>query len=261
MKTLFVGLIALSTLTVPADAQTSATTNAALRYWMAFALMKDPPADLATVQLLDRVAAGTAPWNEARLGKFVDDNRESLDIMRRATRLTTCDWALEYELGPSTPIAHLPKARVLGRLNGIEAARLAARGRLADAVDVWLAGVRFSQHVARGGTLISLLSARLSLSPSLESLARAAAQPSLDAGRRQQIAATVEAIPEDGFDWKDAMRREADVLATAKRQNPKVSAPMPSQAKVDEIAKDVRAERKRVLDAIGQPSFDGNQRK
>src|SRR5438270_588844 len=92
-------------------------------------------------------AAG-APPASITLGKFVDDNRESLQVMRRATKLMACDWGLEYELGPNTPIAHLAKARVLGRLNGAEAARLAARGQVAAAVDVWLAGIRFSQHVA-----------------------------------------------------------------------------------------------------------------
>src|SRR6266853_674197 len=124
-------LIAACLLVSRADAQAPAT-NAALRYWMAFAVMHDPPADQATAQLLDRVAAGTAPWDEAKLGKLLDDNREALQIMQRATRLASCDWGLEYELGPTTPIAHLAKARVLGRLNAIAGARLAARGQLAQ---------------------------------------------------------------------------------------------------------------------------------
>jgi hypothetical protein len=232
--------IAAFALASRAEAQVPAgSTNAALRYWMAFALMQDPPADQATAELLDRVAAGTSPWDEAKLGKILDDNRRALEIMRRATALPLCDWGLEYELGPNTPIAHLAKAR------------LAARGQLAQAVDAWLAGVRFSQHVAHDGTLISLLSARLSLSPSLKSLARVASQ--LDAPHRQQIAAVVRAIPDAGFDWADAMRREAEVLSTAKRLDPKVNAPMPSQAKVNSVADEVRAERKAVLDAMSRP--------
>ena len=240
MKTIVMFLLAGLTLVAPADAQSAATTNAALRYWMAFALMKDPPADQATMQLFDRVASGASPWDEAKLGKFVDDNREALQIMQRATTLPSCDWGLEYELGPNTPIAHLAKARVLGRLNGAEAARLAARGRVAEAVDVWLAGIRFSQHVAHNGTLISLLSARLSLSPALKSLARVA--PQLDAAQRQQVDTALRAIPDAGLDWADAMKREADVLATAKRLDPKVNAPMPSQAKVNEVSAEVAGE-------------------
>jgi len=209
---------------------------------MAFAVMKDPPTDQATMQLFDRVAAGTAAWDEAKLGKYVDENSEALQIMRRATKLTSCDWGLEYELGPRTPIAHLAKARVLGRLNGADAARLAARGQVGAAVDVWLAGIRFSQHVAKDGTLISLLSARLSLSPALKSLARVLSQSPVDAVHRREIEATLNAIPQTGFDWADAMKREADVLATAKRLDPKIAAPMPSQTKLNEISAEVAGE-------------------
>jgi len=244
--------VAVCLLASRGDAQPA--TNAALRYWMAFALMKDPPDGRSgiTAEFLDRVGAGTAAWDETQLGSIVDDNREALMIMWRATKLPVCDWGLEYELGPQTPIAHLAKARVLARLNAVAGARLASRGEWGRAVDVWLAGVRFSQHVANGGTLISLLSARLSLSPSLKSLVRAASQSSVDAGRRQQIAAVVGAIPDAGFDWADAMRREADALAIAKRLNPGLNAPMPSQAAVDRTANEVRAERRAVLDAAAK---------
>jgi hypothetical protein len=249
MKTFTTCIILAFLLMSRADAQAPAA-NAALRYWMAFAVMHDPPADKATADLLDRVASGASPWDERKLGKILDDNREALEMMQRATKLPSCDWGLEYELGPHTPIAHLAKARVLGRLNAVAGTRLASRGQVAQAVDVWLAGVRFSQHVARDGTLISLLSARLSLSPSLTSLARTASQPSVDAAHRQQIAAVVRAIPDAGLDWADAMRREADLLVVAKRLDPKVNAVMPSQTKVNSIADEVRVERKRVLDAV-----------
>jgi len=248
MRTVATWVLAACVLVSTANAQPAPPTNAALRYWMAFAMLHDPPADQATAELLDRVAAGTSPWDEAKLGKILDDNREALAMMQRASTLSWCDWGLEYELGHQTPIPHLAKGRVLGRLNGVAAARLESSGRLTQAVDVWLAGIRFSQHLARGGTLISLLSARLALSPALKSLARVA--PQLDAASRKHIDAAVRAIPDAGFDWADAMKREADVLATAKRLDPTINAPMPSQARVDMTANDVRAERKAVLDAV-----------
>ena len=242
MKTALTFLLAALMLVVRADAQAPAVTNAALRYWMAFALMKDPPTDQATMELFDRVAAGTSAWDESRLGKFVDDNREALQIMRRATTLSSCDWGLEYELGPNTPIAHLARARVLGRLNGADAARLAARGQTADAVDVWLAGIRFSQHVAKGGTLISLLSAKLSLTPALKSLARVLSQSQVDAARRKEIEATLNAIPQTGFDWADAMKREAELVAARKRLDPKLNPEMPMQSRVNQTSAEVAAE-------------------
>jgi hypothetical protein len=226
------------------------STNAALRYWMAFATLHDPPADQATAELLDRVASGTSPWDEAKLGTILDVNREALAMMHRASKLSWCDWGLEYELAHQTPIPHLAKGRVLGRLNGVAAARLESNGQVAQAVDAWIAGIRFSQHLAQGGTLISLLSARLALSPALKSLVRVA--PQLDAAQREQVEAAVRAIPDAGFDWADAMKREADVLAAAKRLDSTINAPMPSQAPVDRAANEMRAERQAVLDAVAK---------
>jgi hypothetical protein len=207
MKTITTCLIALFLLVSRADAQ-APSTNAALRYWMAFAVMHDPPADQATAQLLDRVADGSAPWDEARFGKTLDDNREALGIMQRATTLTTCDWGLEYELGPTTPNAHLAKARALGRLGVLLGIRLAARGELSQAIDAWLASVRFSQHVAQGGSLIALLSGRRVMTPALRALHVTAAGTSLDSATRKRIETAVRALPETGFDWAAAMRRE-----------------------------------------------------
>ena len=225
--------------------------NAALRYWMAFAVLHDPPADPPTAELLDRVASGTSPWDEAKLATLLDGNEEALAMMRRASKLEFCDWGLEYELAHQTPIYHLAKGRVMARLNGVAAARFESNGQLAQAVDAWIAGMRFSQHLARGGTLISLLSARLSLSPALKSLARVA--PKLDDVQRAQIEAAVRALPEAGFDWDDAMKREADVLAAAKRLDPRtINATMPSRARVDQTANEVRAQRQAVLDAVAK---------
>src|SRR6266851_2223557 len=46
----------------------SETKNAALRYWLAFADLQDLPTDKATGELLEKTAAGEAPWDEAKLG-------------------------------------------------------------------------------------------------------------------------------------------------------------------------------------------------
>ena len=39
------------------------TRNAALRNWMAFAEVKDPPSDKATQELLEKTAAGESSWD------------------------------------------------------------------------------------------------------------------------------------------------------------------------------------------------------
>src|ERR1044071_1699707 len=110
MKKVLMTFVAAACLcAVRAGAQSRpAPVNAALRYWMAFAEMKDPPdgTNGITLELMDRIAAGTAPMDD-RITRVLDGNRQALEIMRRASALPLCDWGLEYELGSFTPIAHL----------------------------------------------------------------------------------------------------------------------------------------------------------
>jgi hypothetical protein len=281
------GAVCLIAVAVNAQQQRQ-TGNAALRYWMAFAVLQDPPADAATADLLQRVASGGASWDEARLGSILDANTPALDIMQRGSTLPTCDWGVEYELGASAPISHLAKGRVLGRLNVLSGYRLAARGQTSDAVDRWLAGIRFSQHLAQGGTLISLFSAQAILIPTLHALASDTSR--LNAESRAKIGAAVRMLPETAFDWPDAMRREERALATnvGLKRVPNVSVrdlgalrtavariadalrlppdqaraalagvnlgamPYPSPLKVNEQREVIRAARQRVLDAVAR---------
>src|SRR5689334_12476559 len=80
--------------------QPQETRNAALRYWLAFAELQDPPADKVTADLLEKTAAGEVGWDEAKLGFILDQNESAIIRMQRATKLPDCDWGLEYDLGP-----------------------------------------------------------------------------------------------------------------------------------------------------------------
>lgn len=260
--------------------------NAAVRYWTAFALLQDPPAHEAATALLVRVAEGAAAWDEAQLGPILDANSQAIAIMERASTLRLCDWGVEYELGPNAPIPHLARARVLGRLAVVSATRLAARGQTAEAVDRWLAAIRFSQHLAQGGTLISLLSANSVLLPSLRGLAGEMSR--LTPETRARIEAGLRALPYTGFDWTDAILLEERALVAGVRMNavPNLRAqdlaplratvarivealrlppdqtrtalasinlgslPLPSPIKVNDQREAIRAARQRVLDAV-----------
>jgi hypothetical protein len=186
------------------------TRNAALRYWQAFAELQDPPADPATQELLEKAAAGEAAWDEARLGPILDKNQWAILRMQRATKLPECDWGLEYRHDAS--IAYAPRARVLARLNTLYGMRLAAKGDTAGAVDAWLDGIRFSQHVAEGGSLIFALIAQSGLLSNVTALTRATQSGSLTSADRQRVGAAVRALPESGFDWSAAMQIEEAIL-------------------------------------------------
>ncbi len=186
------------------------TRNAALRYWLAFAELQDAPADKATAELLEKTAAGEAAWDEAKLGPILDKNETAIWRMQRATRLPECDWGLEYDLGPRASIAYVPRARVLARLNTLDGMRLSAKGDSQKAVETWLAGIRFSQHLAKGGSLIFSLVATRGLTSSFRALTQAAQNGTVTDAQKKQIESVVRALAETGFDWGQALWYDAD---------------------------------------------------
>lgn len=286
MTRLIATIGAVCLLTAAAHAQQQQALNAAVRYWTAFALLQDPPANAGATDLLVRVAEGNASWDEAQLGPILDANAQAIAIMERASTLRSCDWGIEYELGPNAPIPHLARARVLGRLSVVSGTRLAARGQTSEAVDRWLAAIRFSQHLAQGGTLISLLSANSVLLPSLRGLVGEASR--LTPETRARIDAGLRTLPETGFDWADAILQEERALAAGVRMRavPNLgtqdlatlrttvarivdalrlppdqarpalasvnlgSLPFPSPVRVNDQRASIRAARQRVLDAV-----------
>jgi len=188
------------------------TRNAALRYWIAFADMQDPPADEPTRKLLERAVSGDAVWDESKLGELIQQNEAAIQEMQRATKLPDCDWGLEYSQGPRASIAFMMKARALARLNTLYGLRQAAHGDLQGAAKSWMAGVKFSRDLAKGGTLIFVLVARSALLSNLSALRKAADQGLLNASTRKQAALELNALPETGFDWNDSWEMETFVI-------------------------------------------------
>jgi hypothetical protein len=204
--------LALCVAVQPAKAQEAKlpdNRNAALRYWMAFALMQDRPMDANTRKVLDRVVSGDAAWDEAALGPLVTANSEAIRTMVRAAQLPECNWGLEYELGPAAPVAHLAKARALARLAVLSGVRSLAQGRSGEATEVWLASLRFSRHLAENASLIGVLTARSALLATLRVVNKAAQSHSLDRVSLARAGREIRGLPEYGFDWSRAVRVEA----------------------------------------------------
>ena len=177
------------------------TRNAALRYWQAFAEIKDPAADKATLDLMVKTVSGQAAWNEAKLAAILDPNQNALGIFLRATSLPDCDWGLEYRRGPEASIAIVPRASVMARLNSLQAMRDLANGHSDAAVDRWIAGIRFSQDLARNASLIFALTAKSSMMTNLHALANEVQKGRFNQSQKKRLEIAVRAIPEDGFDW------------------------------------------------------------
>jgi hypothetical protein len=194
------------------------TRNAALRYWMAFADLQDPPADKATADLLEKTATGEAAWDETKLGPILDKNQDAILAMQRATKLPECDWGLEYDRGPSASIAYVPRARVLARLNTVYGMRLAANGKAQEAIDTWLAGIRFSQHLTRGGGLIFSLIAKMTLLSNFNVLRRTVQGGGWTSLQQKQVEDAIRTLPKTGFDWSEALWHEQAGLEVGARQ-------------------------------------------
>ncbi len=178
------------------------TKNAALRYWMAFAEMQDLSVDKDTQNLLEKTAAGEATWDEARLGPLLKANAGAIELMQRATKLPDCDWGWDYGRGAQASMAYAPwRARALARLNALEGLRQMAMGDSQSAVNTWLAGIRFSQHLAHGGPVFFALVANASLLPDLRLLTESARKGQLNEAQKKQVSARVRGLREDGLDW------------------------------------------------------------
>jgi hypothetical protein len=188
------------------------TSNAALRYWIAFAEMQDLSTEKSTQELLEKTLSGETQWDERKLAPILDANKTAIQMMQRATKLPECEWGLEYSQGPQASIAYVPRARALSRLNTLEGMRQLAAGDSQSAVNTWLSGVRFSQDLARGGFLIFALIAKATLLPNLQALMEAALNGRLTAAQQKQVLATIRALPEDGFDWGAAWGIESATL-------------------------------------------------
>jgi hypothetical protein len=201
--------------------------NAALRYWMAFAVMENPPAAGDIAPRLARVSEGQAPWDEG-LAAIVERNREALSIMHRGSRLPSCDWGYEYELLDAAPVANAPRARALSRLNVLYGMRLLHQGKSSEAVDAWLAGLRFSRHIGADGAWVHVLMAAASQRAHLAALTQAARDGRLDRAVQQRVAAALDVLPEDGVDWAIGARHEVEgvsgVLASLERAADPVAA-------------------------------------
>ena len=180
------------------------THNAALRYWQAFAELKDPPPDKEIQAEIQTTLLGATEWNEAKLGSIVAENEVALGIMQRATKLPDCDWGIEYSQGAEASVALVPRAHVLARLNTLRGVRELAQRHPQAAVDTWIAGIRFDEDVAKGGSLLFALTARDILLSEMRVVTAEARKGRLNAAQKKQLYTAFSALPEDGFDWGEA---------------------------------------------------------
>lgn len=178
------------------------SNNAALRYLAALLEMRDNPyTEEATHTTLSAVMRGETAWNEEKMGPVLDAYADSIQTMQRGTKLPDCNWGLDYQLGNPDTMQMLMRSRGLEELNTVEGVRELAKGDSKAAVETWVAGIRFSQDLARGGPVIHAMFASALLVDELNAAANYAGPGKMPEAQREELYAAVKAMPEDGFDW------------------------------------------------------------
>src|SRR5208282_5452059 len=77
-----------------------------------------------------------------------------------------------------------------------------------NAMDRWIAGIRFAQDLAKGGSLIYALTAKSALMQEARVLTEEARQGRLSSAQKTQLYMAVKALPEDGLDWSLTWKME-----------------------------------------------------
>jgi hypothetical protein len=136
-----------------ADADPLLGTNAALKYWRAFATMqKFTPeeerrlADILTVPL------------DAQTREIVTKAEYALRLMHYGAALPRCEWAIDWkEEGVEGLLPQLSAARALTSIACLRARMRFTEGKSAEAIDDALAGLTLGHHVSLDGSLIGVL--------------------------------------------------------------------------------------------------------
>ena len=178
------------------DAKPEVGSNAAMKYWQAFALM--PAMGKDEEKLVEQWSK--VPLDAAAL-KLIERSQGSLEFLHRGATLRRCDWSLDYEDGLFLRLPYITKARTLAHLAALNARHEFEQGHgkagWEDVTDVLKLGRHlemeplFVQRFA-GSALESIaIDAAASYLPELKSVLPQAAYTDLDA---LPAAATLEQV-------------------------------------------------------------------
>ena len=187
--------------------------NAALRYWSAFAQMRDSAITPEQASELQAVLDGTTPYSESKYRDLVESNRLAVQTLQRGTALSQCDWGLEYQLGTEAPVEYVRKALALGRLNVLYSLHQLTTGDRRGGIHTLSAGIRFSHDVAAGGPLIAALAAKKLLVSNLRAVDFAVQMKALSSDEKALLSRELGKLGPEGVDWQSIVRREFEVLA------------------------------------------------
>jgi hypothetical protein len=170
----------------------AAAANAAVVYWQAFALLPEPLAEPEKAKYEAAVANPAAPVADD-LDPIVAKFNDSLGELRRATRVATCDWNLDYEAGAQCLLVHLDQARAISKAALLRARRQFAAEKPEDAIADVMAVLKLARDCGSSPLMVSLLVGGVIEKSAIEVLEANLGQ--LAPQQRDRLAQSIEALP------------------------------------------------------------------
>jgi hypothetical protein len=172
-----------------AEAAPSPGTNAALKYWRAFATM--PKFTPAEEQRLANIL--TLPLDE-QARAIVAKAEYSLRVMHSGAALPHCEWGIDWkEEGVEALLPQMTAARVLTSIACLRARMRFTEGQSTEAIEDLVAALTLGHHVSLDGSLIGVLVGYSIEARVYETLA--AGLPRLDARLLANLKQRLDAVP------------------------------------------------------------------
>jgi hypothetical protein len=169
---------------------------------------------------LSLILKGTATYRDLSYRDLLEKNIPALTVMARGTSIPDCDWGLDYDLGPQTPVEYARKALELGRLNVLYAFHLSLAGDKEATARTLVTGIHFSHDVATGGSLFATLVAKDLLINHFKAIEGLLHLQALSLAQLAELKKTIAQLGPAGLNWQAAMKREFEVLNRPEWQKP-----------------------------------------
>jgi hypothetical protein len=183
-----------------ADAPAGPGSNAALKYWQAFATL--PRFTDSEQKRLNDYLTGTL---DAHAREIVSQAEYSLKMLHQGAAIQHCDWEVSTEEGINVLFPQGPAARELCSLACLRARMRFEEGKRAEALGDIIAALTMGRHMSLTGTNIMLLLGYAVEHLAGETLARHL--PGLDPAMIRELKKRLDALPQ-GLNTAAAMETE-----------------------------------------------------
>jgi hypothetical protein len=125
--------------------------NAALRYWIAFALCPSETRDISAATTDDRKLGFGIPVGPQLATYFQGGGQRALLLLHRGAKSSSCDWATDLRAdGPNVAAPYGEKAHALGRVALLRARWRFESGDWEGGIEDVVATMRLNRHIGRG---------------------------------------------------------------------------------------------------------------